>query len=144
MEKKLITILVTILLLSISFTGCLSNESNNTDNKENETKNTPQANFTIYPSLIIRNHTIFFNSTSQPNQSPIINWTWNMDDGSILTGESIQYKYNTSGQYTVQLQIRDIDGYEDIIEKTISVYKKPLLETVSLSTTDIWKVIIQR
>jgi len=81
----------------------------------------PTANFTFEPENSTTSDTIYFNSTSTDSDGYIVNWTWNLGDGTTLYGENITHKYANDGTYNVTLTVRDDDGATDSITKQISV-----------------------
>ena len=58
---------------------------------------------------------------SQENGYPIIVYEWNMDDGTILYGISVEHAYSDAGSYTVSLTITDDNGATDTTTKTVDV-----------------------
>lgn len=135
--KKTVTLLCTILLLStLLFTGCVSDDESTENNQQNQW-GTPTADFTASPTPIIINETVFFNSTSLKADGLISNWTWKFDDETTLYGPKIIHRFNQSGVYNVSLTITDTKRQTDSIVRTIVVYKKPLLEKLSLQQQDL-------
>ena len=53
---------------------------------------------------------IFDGSGSTAGTAPIVRYEWNMADGTILAGQTVQYTYNTPGPYEVQLKVIDQAG----------------------------------
>jgi len=122
-------------------TGCIS-DSNSSDSNQNDSnqKNqwaSPTAQFTTSPSTIIVNRTVSFNSTSIKADGFITNWTWMVTNKTTLYGPQVNYRYNELGLYNVSLTITDSKRQTDTIVKPIVVYKKPLLEEMSLQNTDL-------
>jgi heat shock protein HslJ len=58
---------------------------------------------------------------SQENGHPIIDYEWNMGDGAILFGVSVEHAYSDAGFYTVSLTITDDSGATDTTTKTVEV-----------------------
>ena len=81
----------------------------------------PVANFTIEPVSPFANQTVFFNSTSSDVDGFIVNWTWDMDDGTILYGEQITHQYVDDGDYTVNLTVKDDENDVGSIEQVVSI-----------------------
>jgi heat shock protein HslJ len=70
---------------------------------------------------------LFFDgSGSLPMGSPIASYTWNMGDGTILSGPSVQFSYNTAGSYSVELTVTDQAGNSDTAGVLIQIY--PVVE----------------
>jgi len=68
------------------------------------------------------NETIELDGTySSDRDGEIVNYTWDLDDGTTLYGEKIQHIYTESGKYTVTLTVTDNDGLtsEDTAEVNI-------------------------
>jgi parallel beta-helix repeat protein len=84
----------------------------------------PIANFTVFPMDPYSHDVIQFNSTSVDPDGSIVNWTWDMDDGTILYGEQVTYSFN-EGSYTVVLFIMDNDGATNFTMRTITVENIP-------------------
>jgi outer membrane protein assembly factor BamB len=91
----------------------------------------PVADFTFEPNYPFKNQTIYLNSTSFDADGSIVNWTWNMDDGTILYGENVTHEYVDDGDYTVNLTIKDNDDDFGYIEQVLSVGNKPPSEPSS-------------
>ncbi|MCD6447608.1 MAG: PKD domain-containing protein, partial [Thermoplasmata archaeon] len=85
----------------------------------------PVANFTFEPSNPTTADTIYFNSTSTDSDGYIVNWIWDMGDGTILYGEKVTYSYADDGTYLVTLTVTDDDGATDSITKQIVVLPVP-------------------
>jgi len=97
----------------------------------------PTANFTFEPSNPTTADTIYFNSTSTDSDGYIVNWTWDMGDGTILYGEKVTYSYADDGTYTVTLTVTDDDdGATCSIAKQIIVSNVPPVANDDYATTD--------
>jgi outer membrane protein assembly factor BamB len=81
----------------------------------------PIADFTYEPTNPYTSTTIFFNSTSYDQDGYIVNWTWDMDDGTILYGENVTHQYTSEGSYNVMLTVKDNDGIPGSYYETINV-----------------------
>lgn len=73
----------------------------------------PIANFVYEPTTPSTSDVIYFNSTSTDGDNDLENWTWNMDDGTILYGEQVTHQYTLEGNYQVELIVRDGTGATD-------------------------------
>lgn len=83
------------------------------------TSQSPEANFTVLPSLIGNPGSIFsFVDNSEEGLHPIITWLWEFGDGNIDFTQSPNYSYDQSGTFPVTLTIQDDLGCED---KTVQV-----------------------
>lgn len=58
---------------------------------------------------------------SQAGEASIVDYVWNMGDGTTLFGVSIQHAYGKPGFYTVTLIITDEDGRTDAAAKVVEV-----------------------
>ncbi|MBD3322211.1 MAG: tandem-95 repeat protein, partial [Chitinivibrionales bacterium] len=85
----------------------------------------PQTSFTFEPNYPATFDIIFFNSTSYDSDGTIVNWSWNMGDGSLLYGEQVTHSYSNDGDYIVQLETTDNEGGINSSSKTISILNRP-------------------
>ncbi len=131
--------LTILLLIVLSFCGCFDSEKDPNGNDDNDTPTNQQfsANFTVSPSPFVVNKTLFFNDSSIHPGSSIMNWTWQLGDGTVLYGASIIHQYNASAFYDVNLTIQDSTGKKDSIVKRIFIYEIPLLNRLSLTVSDL-------
>jgi PKD repeat protein len=89
----------------------------------------PLAVFTWHPSTPGANQTVTFDGTgSAPGwngtgYSPIVNYAWNFGDGNFTSGDypTILHTYATIGNYTVNLNVTDTDGYQANDAHVVSV-----------------------
>lgn len=80
----------------------------------------PEADFTFPGDRSNSVHTEFcFEDQSSPgqDQAPIEEWTWEFDDGDTARTPSPCKTYNTTGSYTISLEVVDSNGCEDIYEQ---------------------------
>jgi heat shock protein HslJ len=68
----------------------------------------------------------FDGSGSLPMGSPIATFSWNMGDGTVLSGPAISYSYDTAGSYNVQLTVTDRAGNSDTASMPVQIY--PVVE----------------
>lgn len=95
--------------------------------------NPPVANFT----WVINDLTVTFNSTSTDPDNDIVNFTWSFGDESTSYGENVIHQYSTSGEYVVNLTVKDDDNATDSIEKTVVlVGNQPPTAAFSYSPTN--------
>ncbi len=104
----------------------------------------PTASFTVEPMSPSTVDVVYFNSTSSDSDGNIMNWTWDMHDGTTLYGEEVIHSYTDDGSYNVTLTVEDDDGAEGIAHFTITVYDMNPPVTVkmvgqpSYGPDDIW------
>jgi len=104
------TVIASIILLFfgfIFFSGCVD---------ENQS---PQASFSIYPTIVQKNSRFFLNSTSYDPDGIIENFTWYINDQPIGYSSNITYNLSENGSYIIKLVIIDDKGLTDSYEKSI-------------------------
>jgi parallel beta-helix repeat protein len=67
----------------------------------------PLALFNHSPLDPVTYQGIWFESLSRDNDGEIINWTWDLGDGSFQYGEETYHMYEEPGDYTVTLMVMD-------------------------------------
>ena len=71
----------------------------------------PVSSFLTHPSSPREIDTVItFNSTSYDPDGDIINWTWDLGDGTFTFGEIITHTYTSKGVYNITLTVSDDDG----------------------------------
>ena len=68
----------------------------------------------------------FDGSQSTAGSSPIASYDWDMGDGSVLTGVSVNHSYDTPGTYAIKLAVTDEAGLSDTA--TLSILISPAIE----------------
>ena len=63
----------------------------------------------------------FDGSQSKPGDTPISSYSWDMGDGTALSGPFVQHAYNTGGSYTVTLAVVDQAGQSDATQKGVQI-----------------------
>jgi len=82
----------------------------------------PWADFTWTPSIPKVGDSITFDaSSSTPIAGIITKYEWDLGDGETTTGKIVSHTYADSGNYTVTLNVTDIEGLWDIEKKQIEV-----------------------
>lgn len=82
----------------------------------------PSADFSISPSSVKINETVYFNgSLSTDADGRIVSWVWNFGDGGSGRGEKTTHAYIKAGTYTVTLKVIDDNGGSDVSEKTVTI-----------------------
>ena len=85
----------------------------------------PVALFGYEPVEPMTLETVYFNSTSYDPDGSIVNWTWNMDDGTVLYGEQVTHVYGSAGSYGVNLTVKDDDDATAWVVHTVVVNNIP-------------------
>jgi heat shock protein HslJ len=68
----------------------------------------------------------FDGSGSVAGSTPIVHYEWDMGDGAVLTGPTIQYTYNTASSYDVRLRVVDQAGLTGEATQGVQIY--PVVE----------------
>ncbi|MGD8346494.1 MAG: PKD domain-containing protein [Lysobacterales bacterium] len=63
----------------------------------------------------------FDGSLSSDPDGEIVEWAWDLGDGSQASGRSIEHNYAKDGDYTVRLVVTDDQGLSDSYEREVSV-----------------------
>lgn len=80
------------------------------------------ASFTADPTSGEVPLEVFFDaSNSSDPDGSIDSYTWDFDDGSTGTGETVNHTFDSSGDYTVELYVTDDDGATDSTTTQIEV-----------------------
>ncbi len=90
-------------------------------NKVTVANSLPTANFFFIPEKASVGEKINFTDGSNDDDGEIIAWHWDFGDGSASDKQNPQHAYTKSGKYTVKLTVRDNDGGENTITKTVEV-----------------------
>ncbi len=86
-----------------------------------------------------RNQQLIFdgsNSTDPDRRGSIVNYTWDMDDRSVLFGEMITYSFIQYGTYRVELTVTDDHGAYDSDEVMVQISNAPPVASMILITED--------
>ncbi len=68
----------------------------------------------------------FDGSGSLPMGSPIVNYSWNMGDGTTLSGAAVQYSYDTANAYDIELTVTSQAGATNTAVQSVLV--RPVVE----------------
>jgi gliding motility-associated-like protein len=96
----------------------------------------PVANFTVDPANGCPPLLVDFTSISAAGDTDIIKTSWDFRNGVYKEGTSVQFQYNTIGQYDVILKVTDKNGcYSQLeSEKIIIVADKPIVDFAASDT----------
>lgn len=83
----------------------------------------PQADFALPINCI--NDPMSLVDASTDGDWPINNWLWSIEDGTNLSGSSVQHLFANDGEFQVQLLVEDQFGCLDSIEQTVTVHVRP-------------------
>jgi heat shock protein HslJ/chitodextrinase len=70
----------------------------------------------------------FDGTGSTAGATPIVSYVWDMGDGTVLSGATVQHAYATGSTYTYQLTVTDQSGQSNTTSQTITV--RPVVEVV--------------
>ena len=103
--------------------GCISTATGNADALPGPIVSFSYAYDTCTPEPIR------FTSTSSPaaSNSPLVSWTWDMNNGTILNGEQATYEYDESGTYNVNFTVADANGCATSIVQQVRYYPAPII-----------------
>ena len=96
----------------------------------------PIADFSASSYTPIEGQPVTFSDLSVPAADDIVNWYWDMGDGTLYnrtSGGSFQHTYVYNGSYRITLVVRDKDGSEDNVSKQIVVQNSFPVAGFSLS-----------
>ena len=68
----------------------------------------------------------FDGSGSTAGGTPIVRYDWNMGDGTVLSGVSVQHAYGAPGSYSVKLTVTDQAGLSSVANQAVQV--RPVVE----------------
>jgi PKD repeat protein len=86
----------------------------------------PSADFTAANECL--DNSVNFTNNSSISSGSITAYSWNFDDGMNSVQMSPSHKYAASGSYDVELIITSNNACKDTIEKSITVYPKPVAD----------------
>ena len=95
---------------------------------EDESKETPESSNPGLTAVIVSGESagvgkpFTFDATqSDPGELEIVNYQWNMGDGTTLFGISVEPAYDEPGIYTVTLTVVDEDGNTDVAAQAVEI-----------------------
>jgi len=84
----------------------------------------PRASFVAKPPIASPNYTITFDASSSSPEGyndTITSYTWDFGDGQSETGETTTHKYADFGNYTVTLNVTDLEGFWNATSKIVVI-----------------------
>lgn len=85
-------------------------------------ENLPSAAFTGKRLLLLNEVAEFSAEDSSDDDGEIVEYLWDMGDGTTLYGETISHEYSEDGTYIVLLTVTDNDGKKGYMSKSVKVY----------------------
>jgi len=89
-----------------------------------DTNQPPIAEATVSDSQVSIDQVILFNGSLSSDDSSIVSYEWDFDDGSTASGLQVNHSFDAAGEYQVQLLVTDDVGLTDTLDE-------PLLITVN-------------
>ena len=82
-------------------------------------------------------------SDSYDPNGEITNYDWDFGDGESGSGQTISYRYKSGGSFTISLTVKDNDGNETSVTKTVEIVAIIISDDFNSETlnTDIWTFI---
>jgi PGF-CTERM protein len=82
----------------------------------------PTADVAISTEDVVVGDSVSFDaSESQRGDTVITTYSWDFDDGTTATGESVTHSFDESGDYTVELTVEDFYGETATVERELTV-----------------------
>ena len=85
----------------------------------------PLVSFTYTPIHPTVDDLILFNDTSLDSDGTIVNWSWDFGDGNNSYLKNPSFSYETAGNYTVNLTVRDDDNASNFSMITLTIDPRP-------------------
>lgn len=85
----------------------------------------PSADFIFEPSNPSTGNIVQFSDRSKDIDGTIMEWQWYFGDGTSSSLKDPEHIYSDDGSYSVKLTVKDTDGAESTVEKTITVTNRP-------------------
>ena len=103
MKRKILTLLITTIILPGIISGCVQEEIAPQINKA------PVVNFTynIEHNTSLDGGIVTFNATAIDEDNDVLTYSWDFDDGETSTTADPIHVYDINGSYTVTLTVND-------------------------------------
>ncbi|QSG11736.1 Secreted protein, with PKD repeat domain [Halapricum desulfuricans] len=83
----------------------------------------------------VNDKSITFDASKSTDNARIVDYEWDLGDGTTTAGETISHVYDDPGEYNVELTVTDSAGYEDTTNKTIVIENEPPIADAGESQT---------
>ncbi|MCK4364673.1 MAG: PKD domain-containing protein [Thermoplasmatales archaeon] len=132
MNKKIISILTILLLLSILFSGCLK-ENETVEENSNIPENSPPIGVIYAPERAYFGDTIEFDaSKSYDSDGEIVSYAWDFGDEKTADGKIVKHSYRFENNFTIDypliypiyLVVEDNKGTITATSHQIKIYPK--------------------
>lgn len=81
----------------------------------------PTASFVFSPASPTVEDDIFFVDTSTDSDGTVVQWAWDLGDGTTAAIPNPTHRYSTNGLKTVRLTVTDNDGSSATVSRTVNV-----------------------
>lgn len=84
----------------------------------------PWPSFTVKPPSAGPNYTMTFDASSSSPEGyndTIIKYSWTFGDGESTTGKIVTHSYTTVGNYTVTLNVTDLEGFWNTTSREVAI-----------------------
>ncbi len=88
----------------------------------------PNADFSINPNPVEALETVTFTDLSSGPNS-LVNWYWAFGDSTVSNSQNTTHVYESQGDYSVLLVVKDLSGCIDSVQKDISIILLPDVPT---------------
>jgi PKD repeat protein len=103
----------------------------------------PKAAFSNTPSVECQ-ITYFYDNSTTP-AAPIVNWTWNLGDGTFAWSRDISHVYSHKGEFRVTLTVWDDEGVSNTTSRVITVARDQMPPQVvlgeSVGSADLYQAV---
>jgi hypothetical protein len=96
----------------------------------------PVSIFSFTSGTILTAVQVSFDGTaSYDPDGTIVGYAWDFGDGSTGSGATPTHSYSIAGTYAVKLNVTDNSGSTQVSTQTVTIYDRPPVVTVALSST---------
>jgi len=79
---------------------------------------------------------ITFTDLSSTGSAGLTDWQWNFEDTATSNQQNPTYNYQTPGEKTIRLQVRDVNGCTDQVQQPVRYFPVPPVLIIAPSTFD--------